>query len=625
MTGVEAVIELSSQGCTIPFIARYRKEMTGGLDEEQIRQILEQHAYQQKFEERKQAIIDKVGNIEGLDQCTKLSELEALYAPYVTKRKTKAMLAKEAGLEPVVKAWLKGRSVQTDQVELAEALFVHELSQKLQLKTRLQESLDKYGRVVVKLKSGDQFKHYDGFNRKFSQVLDHQLMAIDRGIRLKELSLGWEIDKQRHIDFWTRKVGKDHLVKQAIDQALSSIQKQRWKERLEQAHAASLDKFSLNLERLLSTPPLQAKTILGWDPAYRTGCKLAVVDGQGALLTTDVVYLHQPDQAKKKLGQLIQTYGVELIACGNGTASRESAAFIAENCEVPFILVSEAGASVYSASAIAREEFGFLPVEKRSAISIARRVLDPLSELVKIDPQSIGVGQYQHDLNQKQLSERLDFVVSKVVNRVGVDLNRASVTLLAKVSGLTPSLAKAIVSYRDKQGQFHSRQELLEVPRFGQKAFEQSAGFLRIKEGQNPLDNTTIHPESYEKAIQILKDNGYTLSDVGNDLNLKAGSGFTDVDIVQALEKPATDYRDQFPVPKLRHDVLQLKDLSYGMILDGTVRNVTGFGAFVDIGLKQDGLIPNRYGGSELAVNDIVSVKVLEVDEQRGHTTLQLC
>lgn len=625
MTGVEAVIELSSQGCTIPFIARYRKEMTGGLDEEQIRQILEQHAYQQKFEERKQAIIDKVGNIEGLDQCTKLSELEALYAPYVTKRKTKAMLAKEAGLEPVVKAWLKGRSVQTDQIELAEALFVHELSQKLQLKTRLQESLDKYGRVVVKLKSGDQFKHYDGFNRKFSQVLDHQLMAIDRGIRLKELSLGWEIDKQRHIDFWTRKVGKDYLVKQAIDQALTSIQKQRWKERLEQAHAASLDKFSQNLERLLSTPPLQAKTILGWDPAYRTGCKLAVVDGQGALLTTDVVYLHQPDQAKKKLGQLIQIYGVELIACGNGTASRESAAFIAENCEVPFILVSEAGASVYSASAIAREEFGFLPVEKRSAISIARRVLDPLSELVKIDPQSIGVGQYQHDLNQKQLSERLDFMVSKVVNRVGVDLNRASVTLLAKVSGLTPSLAKAIVSYRDKQGQFHSRQELLEVPRFGQKAFEQSAGFLRIKEGQNPLDNTTIHPESYEKAIQILKDNGYTLSDVGNDLNLKAGSGFTDVDIVQALEKPATDYRDQFPVPKLRHDVLQLKDLSYGMILDGTVRNVTGFGAFVDIGLKQDGLIPNRYGGSELAVNDIVSVKVLEVDEQRGHTTLQLC
>lgn len=695
-TQVEAVLSLLGDGATVPFIARYRKEMTGALDEEQIRLIQEQYAYQVNLAKRKEDVlrlIETKGKLTdeikaAVMACTKLSQVEDIYRPYQEKRKTRATDAIAKGLEPLA-LWIlacprdgdltkeaeKYINEKVNDVEAAiqgaKDIIAEKVSDDAKVRERIRESMERFGRIVTKEKkkhTDDKkvYKMYYDYNERISSLAPHRIMALDRAEKEKVISVNIEIDEERQIEWVTRRFTKrqsssvDSIIKEAVEDglkrlALPSVEREIRNELSEKAHEQSINVFSMNLERLLLQPPMKNKTVLGFDPAFRTGCKLAVIDITGKMLEVSVIYPHEPNakvkQSEEKMLDLLKRYPIDIIAIGNGTASRESEAFVANlikkhSLKVSYTMVSEAGASVYSASKLAREEFPDLHVEQRSAISIARRIVDPLSELIKIDPQSIGVGQYQHDLPTARLKERLDFVVSKAVNRVGVNVNTASVELLKNVSGLSAASAKSIVTYRDEHGEIESRKELKKIPKIGAKSFEQAAGFLRIEDGKELLDRTSIHPESYALAKKILKKLSLSEEDMGSE---KAQAALKEVhketlvqelesdlytiqDILDAIALPLRDYRDQYDAPVLRSDVLELSDLHIGNKLEGVVRNVVDFGAFVDIGLHEDGLVHiSKMSRQRIAhpselvsVGDILSVYVYHIDEEKQKVQLSL-
>lgn len=693
---VKNTLKLLEEGNTVPFIARYRKEMTKGLDEEQIRLISEQYEYQMNLQKRKEDVarlIETQGKLTDeiqaqLDKCEKLSQVEDIYRPYQQKRKTRATDAIAKGLEPLAMWFLKmpksGNVQQEAQKYLNEKVFNEEeaiqgacdiiaekASDDASIRQKFYESMMNYGKIVTKEKKKHDddkkvYRMYYDYQSRVVAIPTHCIMAIDRAEKEKVITVSLEFDAQYAINHaiyrFTRKkesVALPYIEKAVMDGCMRliipSIENQIRKELTEKAQKASMDVFSMNLERLLLQPPLKDKIILGFDPAFRTGCKLAVIDRMGNMLTVSVIYPHQPNakiqEAKKELERLIREYQVEVIAIGNGTASRESEKFVADflkekQLNVSFVLVSEAGASVYSASPLAREEFPDLHVEQRSAISIARRLMDPLTELIKIDPQSIGVGQYQHDLPNKQLKERLAFVVSKAVNLVGVNINTASVELLKNISGLSSASAKSIVEYRKEHGFIESREQIKKIPKIGAKSFEQAAGFLRVLNSKELLDQSCIHPESYEKAYQILNALDLEVSELGSEkaayqvqhCNQEALKKqcqideYTLKDILEAIQAPLRDYRDSFDKVILRSDVLELEDLKIGDKLQGTVRNVVDFGAFVDIGLHDDGLVhisnmskmKFSHPSEIVSVGDIVTVWVKKIDEEKQKVQLTM-
>lgn len=693
---VEAVLNLLADGATLPFIARYRKEMTGALDEEEIRLIQEQYNYQVNLAKRKEDVlrlIEEKGKLTdeikaAVAACEKLSQVEDIYRPYQEKRKTRAKTAMENGLEPLAK-WIlscpqegdvkeKAKQFINDKVKDEEAavqgakdIIAEYVSDDAKVRERIRDAMNRFGCIVTKEKKKHEdikkvYQIYYDYNERLTSLAPHRIMAIDRAEKEKVISVSIVIDDERQIEWILRRYTKrqssicDELIKEAIVDGYQrlvypSLEREIRTELSDKAHEQSIQVFSMNLERLLLQPPMKNKTILGFDPAYRTGCKLAVIDETGKLLTVSVIYPHEPNakvkQAKEIMLDLIHRYPIDIIAIGNGTASRESeafvAAFIRENqLKVAYTMVSEAGASVYSASKLAREEFPDLHVEQRSAVSIARRIVDPLSELIKIDPRSIGVGQYQHDLPSARLKERLDFVVSKAVNRVGVNVNTASAELLKNVSGLSSATAKSIVSYRNEHGAIHSRQELKKVPKIGAKSFEQAAGFLRIEDGSEWLDRTAIHPESYELARKLLQLLGLDITQMGSEAAKNAveqadvqqlvaqldSDPYTIRDILEIIALPLRDYRDRYDAPILRSDVLELSDLHPGDELEGVVRNVVDFGAFVDIGLHEDGLIHIskmskhriKHPSEMLSVGDIIKVYVYAIDEVKQKVQLSL-
>lgn len=693
---VEAVLNLLADGATLPFIARYRKEMTGALDEEEIRLIQEQYNYQVNLAKRKEDVlrlIEEKGKLTdeikaAVAACEKLSQVEDIYRPYQEKRKTRAKTAMENGLEPLAK-WIlscpqegdvkaKAKQFINDKVKDEEAavqgakdIIAEYVSDDAKVRERIRDAMNRFGCIVTKEKKKHEdikkvYQIYYDYNERLTSLAPHRIMAIDRAEKEKVISVSIVIDDERQIEWILRRYTKrqssicDELIKEAIVDGYQrlvypSLEREIRTELSDKAHEQSIQVFSMNLERLLLQPPMKNKTILGFDPAFRTGCKLAVIDETGKLLTVSVIYPHEPNakvkQAKEIMLDLIHRYPIDIIAIGNGTASRESeafvAAFIRENqLKVAYTMVSEAGASVYSASKLAREEFPDLHVEQRSAVSIARRIVDPLSELIKIDPRSIGVGQYQHDLPSARLKERLDFVVSKAVNRVGVNVNTASAELLKNVSGLSSATAKSIVSYRNEHGAIHSRQELKKVPKIGAKSFEQAAGFLRIEDGSEWLDRTAIHPESYELARKLLQLLGLDITQMGSEAAKNAveqadvqqlvaqldSDPYTIRDILEIIALPLRDYRDRYDAPILRSDVLELSDLHPGDELEGVVRNVVDFGAFVDIGLHEDGLIHIskmskhriKHPSEMLSVGDIIKVYVYAIDEVKQKVQLSL-
>lgn len=689
-------LKLLEEGNTVPFIARYRKEMTKGLDEEQIRLINEQYEYQSNLEKRKEDVarlIETQGKLTdeiraSIEACVKLSQVEDIYRPYQQKRKTRARDAISKGLMPLAEYILSlptyGSIEEQAKQYLSEQVFTSEeailgasdiiaekISDDIQIRNKLSDSMAHYGYMVCKARKNHNdekkvYRMYYDFKTRVSSLANHNIMAIDRAEKEKIISVTIEFDKAYCIQFAINKLTKKRstiaqsLIEAAVNDGLSrlaipSVENQLRNELTEKAQLASMDVFSMNLERLLLQPPLKDKTILGFDPAFRTGCKLAVIDASGKMLTVSVIYPHPPNakvnEAKQEMLRLIQSYQVQVIAIGNGTASRESESFVASlikeyQLSVSFVMVSEAGASVYSASSLAREEFPDLHVEQRSAISIARRLMDPLAELIKIDPQSIGVGQYQHDLASKSLKERLSFVVEKAVNRVGVNINTASVELLKNISGLSAVVAKNIVLYREENRGIKSRNELLSIPKVGQKAFQQAAGFLRIEEGTELLDRTGIHPESYQATYSVIKALGCKNEDIASDkireaikqadleqiaLSCQIDS-YTLQDICEALKEPLRDYRDSYDSVILRQDILELEDLQMNEKLQGTIRNVVDFGAFVDIGLHEDGLVhvsnmsKSRFSHpSEIvSVGDIVDVWVKKIDQEKEKVQLSL-
>lgn len=695
-TQVEAVLNLLADGATLPFIARYRKEMTGALDEEEIRLIQEQYNYQVNLAKRKEDVlrlIEEKGKLTdeikaAVAACEKLSQVDDIYRPYQEKRKTRAKTAIENGLEPLAK-WLLSCPVSgdvsseaskyiNDKVKDEEAalqgakdIIAEYVSDNAAVRERIRDAMNRFGCIVTKEKKKHEdekkiYQIYYDYNERLTSLAPHRIMAIDRAEKEKVISVSIVIDDERQLEWIMRRYTKrtagisDELIKEAIADGYQrliypSLEREIRNELSEKAHEQSIQVFSMNLERLLLQPPMKNKTILGFDPAFRTGCKLAVIDETGKLLEVSVIYPHEPNakvkQAKEIMLDLIHRYPIDIIAIGNGTASRESeafvAAFIRENqLKVAYTMVSEAGASVYSASKLAREEFPDLHVEQRSAVSIARRIVDPLSELIKIDPRSIGVGQYQHDLPSARLKERLDFVVSKAVNRVGVNVNTASAELLKNVSGLSSATAKSIVNYRNEHGAIHSRQELKSIPKIGAKSFEQAAGFLRIEDGTEWLDRTAIHPESYELAKKLLELLGLRITQMGSEEAKAAveqadvkqlveqlnGDSYTINDILEIIALPLRDYRDRYDAPILRSDVLELSDLHPGDELEGVIRNVVDFGAFVDIGLHEDGLIHIskmsrhriKHPSELLSVGDIVKVYVFAIDEVKHKVQLSL-
>ena len=690
---VTNTLKLLEEGNTVPFIARYRKEMTHGLDEEQILYIQKEYEYQCNLQKRKEdvlRIIETQGKlteeiIKEVNACKKLSEVEDIYRPYQQKRKTRATEAVRKGLKPLAD-WIltlpnKGNieneaskyindevNSVDDALNGAKDIIAEIISDDAKIRWKIKDSLMNYGKIITKAKKDHNdekgvYKMYYEHKERLSFLEPHRIMAIARAENEKVISVAYEYDKEWLIAFATRKLTKNHpsivedIIKEAVSDGLKrlafpSVEREVWNEKEEMAKERSIEVFSLNLEKLLLQPPMVGKIVLGFDPAYRTGCKLAVLDTTGKLLKIDKIFPHQPvnkkQEAEKTMLNLIKTYGIEIIAIGNGTASRESESFVAElirkyKLDVQYTIVSEAGASVYSASELARNEFPDLHVEERSAVSIGRRIQDPLSELIKIDPKSIGVGQYQHDLPLKQLNERLDFAILKTVNRVGVDLNTASKELLVHISGLTKATAESIVKYRNETGRFNSRQELKNVKRLGPKAIEQAAGFLRVNDGSEPLDKTSIHPESYYVAKYILdKTNNLELGSnelrlAIKQLNLDAickelkVDEYTLNDIIEALSSPLRDYREKYDGPMLRSDVLEINDLHVGDKLEGVVRNVVDFGAFVDIGLHEDGLVHKSkmtkeklsHPSEKLTVGDIVEVWVYNIDKEREK--VQLC
>lgn len=696
-----AVLDLLRDGNTVPFIARYRKEVTGSLDEVQIREIEERHAYLTNLEKRKD---DVLAAIEEQNKLTpelekeiraaqQMQRVEDLYRPYKQKRRTKATIAKEKGLEPLAQ-WVLTFPAGNLEAEAAEYISeekeVHSAEEALQgvheilaeyisdnptYRTWIRDYTYNSGTVEARVKDSslDQksvYEMYYEYSETIKTLVSHRILALNRGEKEEILSVAVDADEERILSYIlkqelpenTRKTPATEAVTEAVADAYKrfikpAIERDIRNELTEKAEDQAIEVFGENLSNLLLQAPLKDQTILGLDPAYRTGCKLAVIDATGKVLAIDVIYPHKPASAKKRqeaaerFVQLVSQYEVDTVAIGNGTASRESETFVAERLKaighrVAYVIVNEAGASVYSASEEARREFPDLQVEERSAVSIARRLQDPLAELVKIDPKSIGVGQYQHDVSQKKLTERLDFVIETVVNKVGVNVNTASAALLKHISGLTKTTAENVVTYREYNGKFTSRSQLKKVKRLGPKAYEQAVGFLRIPDGKEPFDHTGIHPETYKQADAVLKMAGLSKKDLGSS-ELSSRIRLLDEnkviketqlgqetyqDILKALVAPGRDMRDDMPAPLLRTDVLTMEDLKEGMELEGTVRNVVDFGAFVDIGVKQDGLVHISKLSSKyvkhpkdvLSVGDIVKVWIDSVDLKKGRIALSM-
>ncbi len=695
----EAAVKLIDEGNTIPFIARYRKEATGALGDETLRNLFERLGYLRNLEERKETVLASIREQGALTEelaaqlaaAETMVVVEDLYRPYKPKRRTRATIAKEKGLEPladiislqVIKTPLAGeaekfidadKGVMTADEALAGAcdILAERISDEADYRSRIREMTMKKGRMVSAAKdekAESVYEMYYAFDEPVAKLAGHRILALNRGENEKFLTVKVEAPEDEVLRYLERQVIiRDNpqtaavlkeVVSDAYDRLIApAIEREIRSELTERAEDGAVRVFGKNLEQLLMQPPIAGQVVLGWDPAFRTGCKLAVVDPTGKVLDTTVIYPTPPqnkvEEAKAVLKKLILKYHITLISLGNGTASRESEQIIVEllkelPVKVQYIIVNEAGASVYSASKLATEEFPNFDVGQRSAASMARRLQDPLAELVKIDPKSIGVGQYQHDMNQKKLSEALGGVVEDCVNKVGVDLNTASASLLEYISGVSKAVAKNIVAYREANGRFVSRNQLLKVAKLGPKAYEQCAGFLRITGGENPLDATGVHPESYAATGQLLERLGYSLADIrerrAQDIAKKVSDykklarelGVEEMtlrDIVKELEKPARDPRDDMPKPILRSDVLEMKDLTPGMTLKGTVRNVIDFGAFVDIGVHQDGLVHIsqmcdkfiRHPLEVVSVGDIVEVKVMSVDlkKQRIQLTMKL-
>ncbi|XYQ01064.1 Tex family protein [Bacillus safensis] len=694
---IESVIKLLEDGNTVPFIARYRKEQTGSLDEVQIQTISERYTYIQNVMNRKEEVIRLIAEQDKLtdelkqkiEQAHKLQEVEDLYRPFKQKRKTKANVAKAKGLEPLAEYLL---TLPSDQIEKKAAAFINEEKEVANVEEALEgaqhiiaeqladdpdmrkcirsETYQKGSLVTsgkdVESDEKNVYEMYYDYQEPIKKIVPHRILAVNRGEKEGILKAAIEPPAENIRFYLDKQVLKGKqttarpFIEAAIDDAYKrliqpSIEREIRKELTEKAEEQAIHIFAENLRKLLLQPPMKGKRVLGVDPAFRTGCKLAVVDDTGKVHHIGVIYPHPPVQkkaeAKQKVKEIIQSSNIEVIAIGNGTASRETEQFIADLIQeldqpVSYLIVNEAGASVYSASALAREEFPDLQVEERSAISIARRLQDPLAELVKIDPKSVGVGQYQHDVSQKQLNSSLTFVVETVVNQVGVNVNTASQALLQYVSGLSKAVAGNIIKRREEIGRFTSRKELKDIPRLGAKTYEQCIGFLRITDGQDPLDRTGIHPESYKETKQFLRMINMTPDDLGTEqlkekmaeVKLDEAAQQLDIgtitlqDIIDQLTRPERDPRDEVPKPLLKTDVLKLEDLKQGMELQGTVRNVVDFGAFVDIGVKQDGLVhisklSNRFVKHPLdvvSVGDIVTVWVDSVDQTKGRVALSM-
>ena len=697
---VEAAVKLIDEGNTIPFIARYRKEATGTLDDEQLRKLYERLVYLRNLEEKKEQVLASIEEQGKLTEELKKQILEAqtqvvvedLYRPYRPKRRTRASIAKEKGLEPlstlimlqktkesleeVAKQYIneeKGVANVQEALEGARDIIAENISDEADYRSWIRKQTMQKGHIISSAKdekAESVYENYYEFDEPVNRLAGYRTLALNRGEKEKFLTVKIEAPQEDILRYLEKKIihgenlSTTQILKEAIEDSYKrliapAIEREIRGELTEKAEDGAIEVFGKNLEQLLMQPPIVGHTVLGWDPAFRTGCKLAVVDPTGKVVDTTVIYPTAPttpqkiQAAKDTLKKLIAKYNISLISVGNGTASRESEMIIVDLLkEIPqkvqYIIVNEAGASVYSASKLATEEFPNFDVGQRSAASIARRLQDPLAELVKIDPKSIGVGQYQHDMNQKKLNDTLSGVVESCVNRVGVDLNTASAPLLSYISGITSAIAKNIVAYREEQGRFETRKQLLKVAKLGPKAFEQCAGFLRIQNGKNPLDTTSVHPESYEAAEKLLKKQGFTTEDIcagklaGLSLTIKDYKKLAEEleigeitlrDIVKELEKPGRDPRDEMPKPILRTDVLEMKDLKEGMILKGTVRNVIDFGAFVDIGVHQDGLVHIsqmtnkkfiKHPLEVVSVGDIVDVKVMSVDLKKKRIQLTM-
>ena len=695
---VQQVIDLLQEGNTVPFIARYRKEMTGSMDEVQIREVMNRWNYLENLQKRKEEvirIIEEQGKLTGdlqaaIIKADKLQTVEDLYRPFKQKRRTKATIAKERGLEPLAE-WIvtlpKSGSVEeiamqyvneekevftvADAVDGAKDIIAEWISDDASIRQWIRATTFKFGSIhsVVRNEEKDEkrvYENYYEYDEPLQKIVPHRVLALNRGEKEEVLRVAIKIDQERILSYIERQKLTvpysivANIVKESIEDAYKrliqpSIEREIRAELTEKAEDRAIHIFAENLKNLLLQPPLKGKVVLGLDPAYRTGCKLAVVNETGKMVKIAVVYPHPPvskrEEAKRVMKTIIKEYCVEVVAIGNGTASRESEQFVVEvlkelNENIHYIIVNEAGASVYSASDLAREEFPNLQVEERSAVSIARRLQDPLAELVKIDPKSVGVGQYQHDVSQKKLNESLTFVVETAVNQVGVNVNTASSSLLQYVAGLSKVVANNIVKQREEEGAFQSRAQLKKIPRLGAKTYEQCIGFLRIPNGKDPLDGTAIHPENYEIVKQLLLKLQFTSKDTGTAAlrdalekveitslakELEIGE-ITLKDIIDSLMKPGRDPRDELPKPLLKQDILKMEDLSKGMELQGTVRNVVDFGAFVDIGVKQDGLVHKskltnsfvKHPLDVVSVGDVVTVWVDDIDLKKQRVALTM-
>ena len=696
---VDAAVNLIDEGYTIPFISRYRKEVTGSLNDEQLRKLYERLIYLRNLEEKKEQVLSSIEEQGKLTEELKqqilaaetLVSVEDLYRPYRPKRRTRATIAKEKGLEPLAAVIMLQKSMEplekiaeayisqeksvvsaSEAVAGARDIIAESISDNADYRSWIRKITMNKGKVISTAKDPEAesvYEMYYEFEEPAEKLAGHRILALNRGEKEKFLTVKVQAPEEEILRYLEKKVIVNEntytteVLKETVADSYNrliapAIEREIRSELTERAENGAIEVFGKNLHQLLMQPPIAGKVVLGWDPAFRTGCKLAVVDETGKVIGTTVIYPTAPTTPKKiqaskdLLKKIIPKYHISLISLGNGTASRESEEFIVELLkEIPekvqYVIVNEAGASVYSASKLASEEFPKFDVGQRSAASIARRLQDPLAELVKIDPKAIGVGQYQHDMNQKKLGESLNGVVEDCVNKVGVDLNTASAPLLAYISGISSAIAKNIVAYREENGKFADRRELLKVPKLGPKAYEQCAGFMRIQGGKSPLDATAVHPESYEAAEKLLKKQGYKAEDITNHKltglsltirdykklaeELEIGE-ITLRDIVKELEKPARDPRDEMPKPILRTDVLEMKDLKEGMVLKGTVRNVIDFGAFVDIGVHQDGLVHIsqitdkfiKHPLEAVSVGDIVDVKVMSVDMKKKRIQLTM-
>ena len=697
---VKKVIKLIDDGNTIPFIARYRKDVTGSLNDETLRKFDERLKYLRNLEDKKEKVVKRINELGKLDADLKnrimdaetLVELEDIYRPFKSKKQTRATKARENGLEPLAEIILKQKIRQSvkkiaekyvnenvktpqDAISGAQDIIAEIVSDNSDFRKKIRKNTFHTGFIETKAKDSDassEYEVYYSYSEKVKKIPPHRILAINRAEKEGVIKAKITCDSKDNIRYLNRHMLKNiskipekikynkyttPIIRQAVEDSYKrlispAIERELRNYLTQKAEEQSIEVFAKNLNQLLMESPLVGKTILGWDPAFKTGCKLAIIDDTGKVLDTALIYPTAPQnkvaESIKTVGKLIDEYDINVIAIGNGTASRESEEIVAriiKNRNVEYIIVNEAGASVYSASKLADEEFPNFSEGERSAVSIARRLQDPLAELVKIDPKSIGVGQYQHDMNQKHLNESLTGVVEKVVNEVGVDLNTASVSLLNYVSGIGNTTAKNIIKYREENGSFTNRKELLNVSKLGKKTFEQCAGFIKINNGDYPLDNTTIHPESYKATEKLLKNLNYSVNDIGSvnlkldNIDIEAISKELDIgqetlkDIIRELKKPGRDPREDMPKPILRKNVLSIDDLEIGMVMQGTVRNIVDFGAFVDIGVHQDGLVhisqlvEDRFVKHPLdivSVGDIVDVKVLDVDSKRNRINLSM-